>query len=329
METAKFGLAVIGSGQIARKVLKEIHEDCSSITVYSRNQEKAEQLCSRYGGRNLPNYEDVLKEDKVEGIYIATPHTTHYQFIVQALSAGKPVISEKPIVMNGKQLNNVISLSREKNVYFTEIMWFRHSQLFETLKNIVDNRALGDIVTIQADIGFDAYVLPRRKRLLDYNAGGGALLDIGIYMLSILEFLFGSEICKSNIEVDTEFSEQKVDINDKITVNINGVTCDLECSLKKLLPTNFVINFTKGKVTIPSFFRPSKMIVEDTVKNTLEEIVEPFTYRTQFINNFNDIKNGKNESPENSHLSITNTMFLMDEIRRKSGIIYDSSLEAF
>ena len=270
-----------------------------------------------------------MNDDRVEGIYVATPHTTHYQFIVQALSAGKPVISEKPIVMNGKQLDNVIALSKKNNVYFTEIMWFRHTQLFQKLKELVNNGELGEIVEINADIGFDAYVLPRRKRLLDYEAGGGALLDIGVYMLSILEFLFGDEIRKSDVEIDTEFSEQKVDINDKITVNVNGITCNLECSLKKLMPTNFVIEFTKGKITVPSFFRPSKMIVEDTAKGTSDEVTEPFTYRTQFINNFSDIKDVKIESIQNSHKAISNTMFLMDEIRRKSGIIYESSLEAY
>lgn len=320
------GLSVVGSGYIARKVLKDIQGICDIVSVYSRNNEEANRLGERYGAKCCKTYDELLEDDKVDCIYIATPHPSHYPYAFSAIDAGKGVICEKPIVMNHFQLYQLLLASQNKQVYLTEIMWFRFTPIFHKLRDMIESEALGELRTIRANIGFDAYALPRRKRLLDPNVGGGALLDIGVYMLSLVEFIFGDlDDIQYNVEVD--FSDVGVDINDKIKIKHRNINCELECSLKRILPTEAVLQFEKGKATIPMFFRPSRIIIENRNQEitTFEEI---FTYKFQFSKVFDDIRSGNIESALHTHTSIYSTMCLMDNIREKGNITYEKAIES-
>ena len=325
MENDKIGLGVIGSGYIAKKVLKDIKSECDYLAIYSRNSSTAKKLAVSFDADVFDNLDLFLHNDKINCVYIATPHPAHYNYIRQTIDSGIAVICEKPLVMNTEQFSAVKRLADEKNIFFTEIMWFRYSPLFLKLNEILKTGAMGGLKKLNINIGFDAFVLPKRKRLLDLEAGGGALLDIGVYMLSVFEFLFGDAILNCDAEINTEFSDRSVDIYDHIRIKLDGVICDFECSLKSVLPTELTAEFDRGTIKIPMFFRPRKMII--TVGEKVIELMDEFSYKKQFVSNFKTIQNGATESSEYPHSSIFNTLSLMDKLREKSGIMYCSNIE--
>lgn len=321
----KIGLSVVGSGFIARKVLKEIAEICEIVSVYSRNEESAQTLAKKYTAKQCLTFEDVLLDKAVDCIYISTPHTSHCRYASLALAAGKNVICEKPAAMNQQQLGQMLSLSRTNNAYFSEIMHFRYTPVFSQLREILDSQVYGNLQKIYADIGFDAYALPKRKRLLNQDAGGGALLDIGIYIAALADFVFG-DVDASNCTLQVEKADDGVDVEDYLCADINGVSCTFLCSLKRVLPSSAVFVFENGQVEIPVFFKPNKLIVKTEES---AEIIDKgkFSFKTQFQKAFADMQDGCKESIPFNHTASFRTVCLLDTVRKLGEITYPPELE--
>lgn len=321
----KLGLAVVGSGFIAKKVLKDISRISTIVSVYSRNNESAYMLAKKYGTQQCHAFEDLLIDQNVDCVYITTPHTSHCHYAALALNAKKHVICEKPAAMNHLQLEHMLSLSAANQAYFSEIMHFRYAPVFRNLREILDAQVYGKLKKVYADIGFDAYALPKRKRLLNKAAGGGALLDIGIYLAALADFVFG-EIHTHNCTIQVKKNEDGVDIEDKLCAEINGVPCEFLCSLQRVLPSSAVFVFENGQVEIPLFFKPSRLII--TNKKGTEMIEKDrFCFNVQFQNAFEDIRAGHTQSMPFNHISSYRTVCLLDEIRKQAGITYEPKLE--
>lgn len=319
------GLSVIGSGVIARKVIKEISDIVRIVSVYSTNDESSRAIAEKYNARQCSAIEDVLADEDVDCVYISTPHTSHCHYALLALRAGKNVICEKPSAMNGTQMKQILAMSKTNNAYFSEIMHFRYSPVFSYLKNVIDSQVYGKLKKIYADIGFDAYSLPKRKRLLNKNAGGGVLLDIGIYIGSLVDFVFG----QTNVDdcsIQVEKNQEDVDVEEKLSVIINKVRCEFLCSFKRVLPSSAVFVFENGEVEIPVFFKPSKLILKNE-KNVEIVDIGKFSFKTQFQKAFEDIQNGCNESEPYNHLSSYRTICLLDKVRKYGEITYAPELE--
>lgn len=321
----KIGLSVVGSGVIAKKVLKEIFGLCNVVSVFSRNAASAQLLAEKYGAKPCTVFEDVLTDETVDCVYVATPHTTHCHYASLALKAGKHVICEKPAAMNQLQLRQMLSFAEANHVYFSEIMHFRYSPVFRELKGILDAGAYGKLKRIYADIGFDAYSLPKRKRLLNKDAGGGALLDIGIYIAALAEFVFG-DVAPGRCTLHVEKNEDGVDVEDKLCGEINGVPCEFLCSLRRVLPSAAVLEFEYGKVEIPVFFKPNKFILKSEQGTQIVEKGK-FSFQAQFQKAFEDMKNGCNESEPFDHVASGRTAGLLDRIRKQGEIAYAPELE--
>lgn len=323
----KIGLSVVGSGVIAKKVLKEIAGICDIISVYSRNETSSLALAEKYGAKPCPSFEGVLTDKNVDCVYIATPHTTHCHYASLALEAGKNVICEKPAAMNRRQMEQMLALSEKNNAYFGEIMHFRYSPVFSQLREILDSQKYGKLIKIQADIGFDAYALPKRKRLLNKEAGGGALLDIGIYIAALADFVFG-DMTAQNCSLHVEKNEDGVDVENQLRAQIGGVPCEFLCSLKRVLPSSAVFEFENGQVEIPVFFKPNRLILKnESGTETVEK--GKFTSQTQFQKAFEDMLGSCKESRPFHHEASYRTVCLLDEIRKAGGITYAPELENF
>lgn len=322
----KMNLAVVGSGSIAGKVLKEISGISQIASIYSTNVETADTLAKKYGAKQCFAFEEILTDQNVDCIYVTTPHTSHCHYASLALKAGKHVICEKPAAMNRLQLGQMLDFSASGNAYFGEIMHFRYAPVFRRLREILDAKPYGKLQKIYADIGFDAYSLPKRKRLLYKEAGGGALLDVGIYIAALVDFVFGDTVvCNSKLRV--EKTEDGVDVEDQLHAQINGVSCTFLCSLKRVLPSAAVFVFENGQVEIPLFFKPNKLILKD---KTGAEILEEgrFRFTVQFQKAFEDMQAGCRESQPYGHLSSYRTVCLLDEVRKQGQITYAPELEA-
>ena len=320
----KFGWAVIGSGYIAKRVSNEITQNGKHkiVSIYSRNCGEALKLTEKCGGDACSDFETAVNRDDVDGVYVGTPHSSHYEYIYKSLELGKNVLCEKPVVVNLNQLESAFEKADEKNLYMSEIMSFRFNPAYIKARKIIKSGMLGDIKKIVADIGFDASLLPKRKRLMLPECAGGALLDLGIYPISLIEDLLGYT---ENIKSTCEFLENGVDGTDKIKLSYGKTVCNVECSMQKVTSGKAFIYCENGLVRLPGFFKPSRVFIEQNGETS--EIDAPYSYCYQFDRTIDEIRKGMKRSVNNPESSIRNNMKMLDIIRGQIGLRYSDDVE--
>ena len=211
----RFKVGIIGAGHIARKMAHTLRdmEGVEPYAVASRNQENAEGFACEWGfTRAYGSYEDLADDPEVQLIYIATPHSHHFEQARMCLEKGKPVLCEKAFTANAEQAETLIRLSKEKQVFLTEAIWTRYMPFSETLRELVDGGTIGRVMMLTANIG---YPIAEKERIAKPELCGGALLDIGVYPINFARMLFGSEI--TGITSACVKGETGVDLQSSIT----------------------------------------------------------------------------------------------------------------
>ena len=149
----RFKVGIIGAGHIARKMAHTLRdmEGVEPYAVASRNQENAEGFACEWGfTRAYGSYEDLADDPEVQLIYIATPHSHHFEQARMCLEKGKPVLCEKAFTANAEQAETLIRLSKEKQVFLTEAIWTRYMPFSETLRELVDGGTIGRVMMLTA-----------------------------------------------------------------------------------------------------------------------------------------------------------------------------------
>lgn len=190
-------LGIVGTGMIVQEVLpilRELAIDKIYLLARKESAKKAEDLCAQYG---LTGYytelEDMLKAE-IDTVYVAVPNHLHYSFAKAALEAGKHVIVEKPMVFSPEQLDELMQIREEKDVFLLEAMNVSHLPAFQSLKKAVSRIGSIRIVNLNFSQYSSRYDAFRRGEILpafDVDKAGGALMDINVYNLYFLAALFG------------------------------------------------------------------------------------------------------------------------------------------
>ena len=186
MTTGPLRWGVIGPGRIASAFVDDltVTDSGRAIAVGSRSQESADRFADRF---DIPNrhssYESLVADPDVDVVYVATPHPMHRGNVLLALEAGKPVLVEKPLTMNAEEARELVDTARAKGLFLMEAMWTRYLPHIAEIRRLLAAGALGDIVTVMADLGQDFPKDPA-SRLFARELGGGVLLDCGIYPVS-------------------------------------------------------------------------------------------------------------------------------------------------
>jgi predicted dehydrogenase len=198
--TVKWG--ILATGAIARQFTKDLLVDPTTrgandikhevVAVGSSSSvEKSKEFIKAVGApastAAYSNYDDLVHDPNVDVIYVATPHTYHYENAKSALNAGKHVLCEKPFTINAEQIKHLKQIANEKNLFLMEAVWTRYFPLVLDLqKKLFEDKIIGKIHRTSADLGvnFGLDDLPYTSRLIDPKLGGGALLDLGIYALT-------------------------------------------------------------------------------------------------------------------------------------------------
>ena len=188
-----FRWGILGTGGIARTFTKDLIDDDHSVAaVGSRTLAKAEAFADEFG---VPaahgSYEDLVADDDVDIVYVATPHPEHAANAELALNAGKHVLVEKPFTLNAAEARRVVALAAERDLLVMEAMWTRFLPHVERIRDLVGRGILGDVRSFSAD---HQQLLPSdpHHRINALELGGGALLDLGIYPISFASMLFGA-----------------------------------------------------------------------------------------------------------------------------------------
>lgn len=273
------------------------------------------------------NYEDLALDKSIDIIYIGTIHPEHYKNIELCLKMGKPVLCEKPLVMNSQELQDIIGLSNKKEVFLMEAMWTRFLPLCTYLKEEISGGKLGKIQFIQ--ISFGEVAAPEKERLHKASLGGGALMDIGVYGVNFAQWLLGEN--PDNIEGWSRKNNENIDLTTFIQMHYpSGADVELTVSIEKKLPNTALIMTDKGEYSVPYFWRPDTLICCETNNNfkvnRLKELktcpIQGNGYQYEAIAAEQAIKNGQIESPVMSHKDSLDIMKTLDTIREKCGIIY-------
>ena len=186
---------IIGPGNIAKQFANGVNHSklCKLVAVASKTPGKADTFADEFKiPTRYTSYEELLADSNIDAVYIATPHTHHPQWAIAAAKAGKHVLSEKPAGLNRYQTEAMIQAARENNVFFMEAYMYRtHPQIAKVLE-LIQSDAIGDLRVIQAEFAFNASGAPDTSRLRDINLGGGGILDVGGYTVTLARLIAGS-----------------------------------------------------------------------------------------------------------------------------------------
>lgn len=324
MKAKIYKWGIIGPGKIARKFAKGLTEvpGAELYAVASRSVAKAEEFAKEFNATKFyGSYEDLVKDEEVDIIYIATPHVFHYEHSLLCLKHKKAVLCEKPFAMNKEQVNEMILTAKKKNIFLMEALWTYFLPHYQYVLELVKSKKFGKITGLEADFGFEAPFLPE-KRLFNKDLGGGSLMDIGIYPVFAALTLLGKP---DTISAKAEFSETGVDESCSIVFNYqNGVRAHLLSTINKTTPTTATITFEKATLTINRrFHEPTSItILHNDQEETISFDVKTNGYNFEAEHVQQMLAQGRTESTVMSFEKSLELIELLDGIREEIGLVY-------
>lgn len=251
---------ILGTGGIAEVFTADLlrldgHEVAA---VGSRSPATATAFADRHGiGRAHDSYADLAADDGVDVVYIATPHNAHFEAARLCLEAGRGVLVEKPLTVSADEARRLTALARERGLFMMEAMWTRFSPLVRRTHDLVGDGAIGEVSAVYADFSIAPPYDPA-NRLWAPELAGGALLDLGCYVLSIAWPLLGRP---ATVQATAAPAPTGVDANTAILLGYDsGAVALLHCGLMGHSPHTATIVGTKGRIDLASpFYKPSAM----------------------------------------------------------------------
>jgi predicted dehydrogenase len=251
---AKLGIhtrwGILGTGTVAQAFASDLSllPEAVLASVSSRRPDRAREFAGRFGARRAyDTLEQLVRDDEVDVIYIATPHLYHRQHAVACLEAGKAVLCEKPFTLSAAETARVVEQARRSRLFCMEAMWMRFHPLILKVRSIVQAGEIGTFRMLSADFGYPA-PYDAGGRLFDLGSGGGALLDRGVYPISLAYFLLGPP---AEISGRASIGQSGVDEQDAIILTYStGALAMLAVSLRSRLRNEAVIVGTCGQIRI-------------------------------------------------------------------------------
>ena len=315
---------IIGPGAIANAFAREVNNTKNGVlsAVYGRNENKVNEFCKTYNVENYyTNIDEFLNSEKIDAVYIATPHSYHMEYAKKCIKAKKHVLCEKPFSYNYETSKEVLEMAKENNVFIMEALWTLFLPAINKAKTWVEEGRIGKIKLITANFGFISEE-DINSRLYNPNLAGGALLDVGIYPILFSNYIMDN--IPSEINATAKFTRTNVDETDVINLKYEeGALASLTCSICSDTDNTAVIYGEKGKIVIPTFWMAKEAFlhIEDKVEKYIDEYKEAgYKYEIEEANNC--IINKELESNIASHKVTLELVKIMDEIRGKIGLRY-------
>lgn len=314
---------IIGPGKIANALAHDLQyvNDARLYAIASRDFDRAEQFRQRYNAEKAyGSYEALAADAAVDVVYIATPHPFHAELSLMCLEAGKAVLCEKPMGMSAVQVGQMIQKAKDKNVFLMEGIWTRFIPATAKLLELLEERAIGDVVSLHADFGFRAEWNPN-GRLFNKALGGGALLDIGIYPLYLSVLTLG---VPSNIKASGIITETGVDgYNATLLEYSLGKTAVLESTFLADTPIEAHFYGTDGHIKLHSRFHHATEISVFRKNERIQHFNLPYKGKG-YVHEIEEVQrcvqNCRNESPLLPHAKSLQLATIMDEIRQQMGV---------
>ena len=323
-------VGIIGAGWIAEKAAITLNglTQCDCYAIASRTLEKAEAFATQWQmEKAYGSYTELINDPDVDLVYVATPHSHHYDVTKEALLAGKPCLVEKAFMANHRQAKEIVDLSRERKVFLAEAIWTRYQPAVKMVRDLISSGRIGTPRLVTATLG---YSMGEKPRIMRADLCGGALLDLGVYALNFVRMFCVTTEGKSteivSIDGHSVNSATGMDITNAITMVLaDGVLANVQSSAACVGDNIGVIAGTEGNIIIDNINNPQTITVNGPDRTFVETIRVPQQitgYEYQVLACRQALIDGCLEPREMPLDETLYIMQLMDGLRYKWGVRY-------
>ncbi|MFI5682403.1 Gfo/Idh/MocA family protein [Streptomyces sp. NPDC051636] len=319
---------ILATGGIAAAFTADLVDlpDAEIVAVASRSEESARAFGERFGiPRAYGGWESLAGDEDIDVVYVAAPHSAHRAAAGLCLEAGRNVLCEKPFTLNLREAEELVALARGRGRFLMEAMWMYCNPLVRRLKALVDDGAIGEVRTVQADFGL-AGPFPPAHRLRDPALGGGALLDLGVYPVSFAHLLLGEP---SDVAARATLSAEGVDLQTGALLCWDGgALASVHCSIVGGTSVSASVTGSHGRIDIPyGFFHPDRFVLHRDGRDPEEFAADPAdgprsSLRHEAKEVMRALRAGETESPLVPLDGTLAVMRTLDAIRERIGVRY-------
>jgi predicted dehydrogenase len=315
---------ILATGRIAATFVTDLKTltDVDVVAVGSRSLEAAKLFADTHDiARAHGSWQALADDPDVDVVYVATPHSAHHAATMAVLDAGKAALTEKPITLDVARAAELVERARAANVFLMEALWTRFIPAITHASALIADGAIGRVTTVNADFGFVAPDDPAH-RLHAKELGGGALLDLGIYPVTLAHLFLGAP---DEIRAWADLGPQGTDRNTAMILGYrSGAHATLTCSLVGATPTSAVVTGTQGRIEFPNVMCPRGLTLYrgDSVE-VIDRSFEGIGYHFEASEVNRCLREGLIESPVVPHAESLSVMTTLDRVREQIGVTYD------
>lgn len=319
-------VGLLGAGNIAGTMaatlrgMKAGGEDVELYAVASRSQDKAEAFAREQGVQKaFGSYADMLKDDKVDLVYVATPHSHHAEHMKLCIEHGKAILCEKAFTGNARQAEEILNLAEQKKIPLTEAIWTRYQPARKIMDDVIASGKIGEVKLVTSSL---CYGIKDTRRIYDPALAGGALLDLGVYVLNFASMILGTDI--QRMESSVQLLDSGMDAQETMTLFYpNGVMANLMASVMAFGDRDCYVMGTEGWITTDNVNNPVNIVLHKDGKEEILPVPEQITgYEYEVRACQRMLAEGKLECEEMPHAETLRIMKLMDSLRKNWGVRY-------
>lgn len=316
---------ILSTGAIAHSFVQDLQliPDAEVLAVGSRAQVTADAFAQRYGiPRAYGDWDSLAADADLDVIYVATPHSAHHDATMRCLRAGRAVLCEKPLTLDEPSSRELVETAKAAGVFLMEAMWARCNPAIRRMQALLADGAIGEVTSVHANFGLAGPFSPRH-RLRHPALGGGALLDAGIYPITLAHLVLGRP---DSITAWASLTPERVDQQTAMIFGYEtGAVALLSCGIVGATGTTAVVTGRTGRIELPGpFFRLSRFTLHrrGAEPAVVEEPLAGHGYVPEAAEVHRCLREGLTESPLVPHATTLDVMSIMDEIRDLIGVSY-------
>ncbi|MBQ3105778.1 MAG: Gfo/Idh/MocA family oxidoreductase [Lachnospiraceae bacterium] len=317
-------IGILGTGRIVDMVAPTLmqmdHAECYAIA--SRTLQRAKDAAEKYGFKKAyGSYEELAADPEVELIYVATPHSRHYEDMKLCITHKKPVLCEKSFTMNASQTADIQKLSQQSGVFAAEAIWPRYMPSRAIINEMIGSGIIGKITALTANL---SYAIHHNYRIMAPELAGGALLDVGVYGINFALMHFGDEI--QRIDSSVQMTDTGVDGMESIILHYkDGRMATLTHGIFSRSDRKGIFYGDKGYIVVENINNPQSVSAFDSEDRLLKQVHVPQQisgYEYEFEECMAAVRAGRREADSMPLSESLRMMEIMDSIRRQWGLIY-------
>ena len=322
-------IGILGCGVMAETFADTLRQmgEVECYAAASRTLKRAEEFAGKYGFKKAyRSYEELCADPEVELIYIATPHSSHFDNMKLCIRHKKPVLCEKSFTVNAREAEQIREYAEQEQVFVAEAIWTRYMPSRNMIQEIIDSGIIGDISVLTANL---SYPISHKERIMRPELAGGALLDIGVYGVNFAMMHFGTDI--ERIESSVRMTDTGVDAMESITIFFRGgrmavLTHDIYSRSDR----KGIFYGEKGYIIVENINNPQSISVYDTEDRLVRRMDVPKQisgYEYEVLECIDAVRSGEKESTSMPLSDTIKVMEIMDQLRGQWGLVYPRERE--